>query len=115
MEYTSRSQLARILTEAWIASNGYCLACDSDRILQTAVNTQARDFECPQCGHPYELKSSVRPFGKTIVDGAYTSLMRRIETNSVPSFLLMRYSDTSEVTDLTAVHRSLITSELIHE
>lgn len=115
MDYTSRSQIARVLTESWVASNGYCLACESDCILQTPTNTQARDFECPECGHPYELKSSIRPFGKAIVDGAYSALMHRIETKSVPSFLLMRYSETSVITELMAVHRSLITAELVYE
>ena len=115
MQYTSKSQIARVTTEAWIAHHGYCLACESDRILPTAANTQARDFECERCHHPYELKSSSKPFGRMIVDGAYASMIRRIETNSVSSFLLLRYSQSSEVTDLVAVHRSLITREVIQE
>ena len=113
MEYTSKSQLARVLSESWIAKNGYCLACDSDVILQTTANTQARDFNCPQCAHPYELKSSIKAFGKTIVDGAYASMMRRVNTNSVPSFLLMRYSEESTVADLMAIHHAFITPEII--
>jgi type II restriction enzyme len=113
MTYTSKAQLARILSEGWIAANGYCLACECDLLLQTAANTQARDFECRVCRHPYEVKSSIRPFGRKVVDGAFSSMMRRIESSTVPSFLLLRYSDDGTVTDLTAVHRSLITPELI--
>ena len=113
MVYTSKSQLARVLSESWVAEHGYCLACDSDRLLQTAANTQARDFECEVCRHPYELKSSVRPFGGKIVDGAFASMMRRIESKSVPSFLLLRYSEGQSIVDLTAVHRSLITPEIV--
>ena len=113
--YTSRSQLARVATESWVVSNGYCLACDSDRILQTPTNTHARDFECELCGHPYELKSSCSRFGGKVVDGAYSSMIRRIEDGTVPTVLLLRYSESSEVTDLIAIHRSLITREVIEE
>lgn len=115
MGYTSKSQLARVMSESWMAGNGYCLACESERILPTVANTQARDFECQACGHPYELKSALKPFGRKIVDGAYASMIRRIESKSVPSFLLLRYSQSSTVTDLVAIHRSLITREVIQE
>jgi len=40
-------------------------------------------------------------------------MMRRIETKSVPSFLFLRYSAWNTVTQLTAIHRSLITPEII--
>ncbi len=113
MQLTSKSQMARVFTEGWIADNGYCLACETDRLLQTRANTQARDFECEKCRHPYELKSSIRPFREKVVDGAYASLMRRIETDSVPSFLLLRYTDAQTVVGLTAIHHSLITPEII--
>ena len=115
MSYTSKSQLARVMSESWMATNGYCLACESERILPTAANTQVRDFECQACGHPYELKSALKPFGTKIVDGAYASMMRRIESGSVPSFLLLRYTQSSAITDLVAIHRSLITREVIQE
>jgi type II restriction enzyme len=115
MYYKSKSQLARVTSESWMASNGYCLACESERILPTAANTQARDFECQDCGHPYELKSALRPFGTKIVDGAYVSMIRRIESGSVSSFLLLRYSQSATVTDLVAIHHSLITREVIQE
>jgi len=115
MVYTSKSQIARVMTESWVAENGYCLACDSDCILPTAANTQSRDFECKSCGHPYELKSGLRPFGTRVVDGAYVSMIRRIEAGCVSSFLLLRYSNESAVTDLTAIHHSLITREIIEE
>jgi len=98
-----------------MAEHGYCLACDSDRLIQTDCNTQARDFECAGCGHPYELKSAARPFGNRIVDGAFAALMRRIETGTLPTFLLMRYSAGSVVTDLSAIHKVLITPDLIEK
>lgn len=115
-QYTNNSQLARVFTENWIAQNGYCLACESDRILATKANTKARDFECNRCGHPYELKGSQKAFASTVVDGAYRSMIRRIESNTVASLLLMRYSLATQLpTDLLVVHRSLITREVIQQ
>jgi len=106
--YVSASQRTRVITEAWIGQNGYCLACESDRLTATSANTQSRDFECPHCGHPYELKSSRSPFGTRVVDGAYSSMMRRIQNSTVPSFLLLQYSPSWRVINLTAIHHALI-------
>jgi type II restriction enzyme len=113
MQYTSKSQLARISTESWVAENGYCLACESDRIVATRANTEARDFECSHCGHPYELKSSIRKFGNTLVDGAYDSMMRRLDSNTVASFLLLRHMPPVGVLELLVIHRSLITYDVV--
>jgi len=46
MDYTSKSQLARVFSERWVANYGFCLACESDKLVQTRANTEARDFEC---------------------------------------------------------------------
>lgn len=89
--------MARVETERWVRDNGYCLACDSDELRPTAPNTPARDFECPVCAHPYELKASARPIGSRIVDGAYGSMMTRLRNNTAASFLLMRYSEVTWV------------------
>src|ERR1700721_730437 len=115
MLYTSKSQLARVMTESWITKNGYCLACESERLLPTVANTQARDFECCDCGHPYELKSALNGFGKKVVDGAYASMIRRIESGCVASFLLLRYSGVGAITDLMAIHHTFITREIVEE
>ena len=115
MEYTSNSQRARVLSEFWVANHAYCLACTNESLRQTPANTRARDFECNRCGHPYELKSSIRPFQRKVVDGAYRSMMERIEDGTVASFLLLQYDRHAAVTHLTAIHRSFITPEVIEE
>ena len=111
--YTSASQRARVVTEAWIKHHGYCLACESDKLLPTASNTQARDFECDRCGQPYELKSSSSPFARKVTDGGYASIMRRIQTSTVPSFLLLQYTATWSLASLCAIHHVLITPAAI--
>ena len=111
--YSSASQRARLMSEDWVARNGYCLACDSDRLRQTSTNTQARDFECIICGHPYELKSTLGRFGKQVADGAYSSMMRRIESSTAASFLLLEYSRVWTVSRFFAIHHLLITPSAI--
>lgn len=113
--YSSASQRARVVTEAWIKNYGYCLACESDKLMPTASNTQARDFECNRCGHPYELKSSSSPFARRVTDGAYASMMRRIHSSTVPSFLLMQYTATWNLANLCAIHHTLITPAAIEK
>ncbi len=114
-KYSSASQRARVVTEAWIKSYGYCLACESDKLLPTTSNTQARDFECDRCGHPYELKSSSSPFRQKVTDGAYASMMKRIQTSTVPSFLLLQYTATWNLESLSAIHHVLITPAAIEK
>jgi len=114
-KYSSASQKARVITESWVKQNGYCLACESDRLIPTPANTQARDFECKRCGHPYEVKSAASPFGRRIVDGAYASMMRRIHTSTTPSFLLLQYTQTWSIANMLAVHHALITPSVIEQ
>jgi type II restriction enzyme len=113
--YASASQRARVVTEAWIKHHGYCLACKGDQLVPTSANTQARDFECKHCRHAYELKSAASPFGKRVTDGAYASMMRRISTSTTPSFLLLQYTATWNVTNLWAIHHALITPSAIEQ
>jgi type II restriction enzyme len=113
--YSSNSQRARVVTEAWVLRNGYCLACKSDRLMPTAANTRTKDFVCPKCSHGYELKSKCGAFGSRIADGAFSAMMATIREGRTPSFLLMEYSPTWEVQNLTAVHHSLITQDCIVE
>jgi type II restriction enzyme len=113
--YSSNSQRARVFSEAWVLKNGYCLACNSDSLLQTVANTRSKDFTCPKCSHGYELKSTLGTFGRRIADGAFSAMMATIREGRTPSFLLLEYSPAWEVRDLTALHHSLITRDCIEE
>ena len=113
--YSSNSQRARVFSEAWVLKFGYCLACDSDSLVQTVANTRSKDFTCPKCSHGYELKSTLGTFGRRIADGAFSAMMATIREGRTPSFLLLEYSPAWEVRNLTAVHHSLITQDCIEE
>src|SRR5580698_7855561 len=111
--YSSNSQRARVVSEAWVIRNGYCLACMADSLLPTAPNTRSRDFFCPVCSHGYELKSKQGRFGSRVVDGASSAMSTSIREGRTPTFLLMEFSSGWRVEGLTAVHHSLVTQDCI--
>ena len=112
---SSASQRARVITEAWVAENGYCIACISDRLVPTRANTKARDFECASCTQPYELKSCAGAFSKRITDGAYAPMIARIRDGSVPNLLLLQYGPDWRIRNFWAIHRLLITEAMIEQ
>ena len=111
--YTSRTQQARRITEDWVARNGYCLRCNSDRITPTTANTRSLDFVCERCSHGYELKSKCGMFSTRVLDGAYGSMLQTIKSGKTPTFLLLEYSKAWQIERLRAIHHSLITEHSI--
>jgi type II restriction enzyme len=111
--YRSNSQRARVMSEAWVLKNGYCLACTADSLSPTVANTRTKDFFCPACLHGYELKSKQGPFGSRVVDGAYSSMLATIQGGRTPTLLLLEFSPGWSVEGLTAVHHSLVTQDCI--
>jgi type II restriction enzyme len=113
--YKSLSQRARVLSERWFERNCYCLACDSDRLSRTTANTSATDFLCPACGHRYELKTFQRRPTKSLVDGAYGSLMSRINSRTTPTLCLLERNVDWHVRSLTAIHSSFLIPSVIEK
>ncbi|MGP8175465.1 MAG: DpnI domain-containing protein [Terracidiphilus sp.] len=111
--YTSEAQKSRVLSESWFLSNGYCLACDSDRLTATRANTKATDFICPSCRQSYELKATRHRLGRTIVDGAYEPLMNRILGGSAPTLMVLERNDQWMIDSLTAIHHLFLTPNVI--
>jgi len=89
--YKSASQCARISSESWGASNLYCPCCASNRLAQTPGNTPAIDYRCPRCDAGFQLKCSTKPFGRRLLDGAYTKMRDAIRHGDTPHFFLMSY------------------------
>lgn len=107
--YTSPSQRARVISECWFQSYSYCLACDADSLIRSAPNTIATDFKCPACGHSYELKTFRKRPSKSLIDGAYSSLISRINAGLPPTLCLLERNEAWEINSLTAIHSSLLT------
>ena len=91
-DYRSPRQIIRRLSEDWLAHNGYCPNCGSHPIRPFAKNTKVGDFFCEVCGEQFELKSkSGLSTGKKIPDGAYGSMIARIQAEDNPNFLFLAY------------------------
>lgn len=113
--YRSAPQRARVISERWFSQNCYCLACPSDRLVCTAPNTQAMDFGCDDCGHRYELKTFRRRPAKSLVDGAYSALLARINSGSAPTLCLLERGDGWQIESLTAIHSCFLTSVVVEQ
>lgn len=90
--YSSNSQIARILTENWVKENSYCPNCESSFLSEFENNKPVADFFCTNCSEEYELKSKGgNNIGKKIVDGAYSSMIDRINSANNPNFFFLNY------------------------
>lgn len=90
--YHSGSQIARVVTEKWVADNMFCPRCGRKRIKQFQNNKPVADFYCPSCQNQFELKSKNGSMGRKINDGAYDTMIQRITSNRNPDFFFMSYS-----------------------
>jgi len=111
--YTSGAQKSRIISEGWFKSAGYCLNCLSNRLEPTTAGTIARDYVCPICAQPYELKSSARAHTRIVQDGGYESMLRRIRAAEAPALMLMHYSKQWCVEGLVAIHPVFLTLSVV--
>lgn len=89
--YKSKSQIARVLTEAWVKTNAYCPNCGQDYLNDFANNQPVADFFCNTCQEQFELKSKKGNAGRKIVDGAYRTMIERISSDNNPNFFLLSY------------------------
>ena len=89
--YKSASQKARVLTEAWVDNSVFCPNCGHVDLEKYKHNKPVGDFYCNSCHEDYELKSKKSEFGSKIVDGAYTTMIKRLTSSSNPNFFLLKY------------------------
>lgn len=90
--YTSKSQIARRLTEDWVLRNSYCPNCGEIPLLEFENNRPVADFYCNSCVEEYELKSKSGKISNTITDGAYSSMISRINSENNPNFFFLTYN-----------------------
>ena len=113
--YKSPAQIARVLTESWMKENGYCPNCRCKPIKKAPNNLPVQDFFCPNCNEQFELKSkSGNRAGTTINDGAYQTMIERIQANDNPSFFFLSYRKADySVQQLMLVPKHFMTTEII--
>lgn len=115
--YRSASQQTRRITEAWLGEQGYCVACGAT-LLPHANNHPVGDFYCDACKAQYELKSKRQLRCATptkIVDGAYQSMILKIEAQQQPHFFFLSYTPTWQVQQIFVVPQHYITKEVIEQ
>src|SRR5579859_1473602 len=89
--YKSGAQRARVVSEGWGEQNLYCANCNSPTLTRSGPNTQAVDFDCPECESTFQLKSQSKPFSRRINDAGYEAMRRAIVEGRTPNLLAMHY------------------------
>ena len=89
-DYSSGSQRIRVMTEHWVNRSAFCPNC-GNVLSQFENNKPVADFHCKNCSEEYELKSKNGNVGKKIVDGAYATMIERLESDNNPNFFFLTY------------------------
>lgn len=114
--YHSSSQVARVLTETWVADNMFCPRCGNLHINRFPNNRPVADFYCPKCKNEYELKSKNGRIAHKVNDGAYETMIQRITSNQNPDFFFMSYSkETCCVCDFVFVPKFFFVPDIIEK
>ena len=95
LNYKSKAQQARVVSEAWGRDNLYCVNCQSSFLTPAPNNTAAFDFICPNCALSFQLKSKSSQIGDRIVDAAYGAMMRAILEDRTPNLYALHYNRVS--------------------
>jgi type II restriction enzyme len=113
--YKSASQIARVQTEQWAASNLYYSSCESEEVKGTLANTRAIDFTCPECDHSFQLKSSRKLNEAKVVDAGYKAMVAAIRSDIRPSLFVLHYTPNQNVENLLLVPRIFLTESAIQK
>ncbi len=114
-KYHSNSQIIRVLTESWVNREIYCPNCGTD-VSDYENNRPVADFFCPNCAEEYELKSKKDSIGIKVVDGAYRTMVYRLQSEKNPNFFLLSYNlQNYEVLDFLVVPKHFFIPEIIEK
>jgi type II restriction enzyme len=111
--YSSNSQIARILTENWVKENSYCPCCGNLPLNEFENNRPVADFFCNNCSEEFELKSKNGNLTNTITDGAYSTMIERINSNQNPNFFFLTYTKQWTVNNFLIIPKQFFTTDII--
>ncbi len=89
--YKSKTQIIRIISENWVGVHAFCPCCGNPSIAHFPNNKPVADFYCPICKEEFELKSKSGDISTTVADGAYNTMISRIQSADNPNFFFMSY------------------------
>ncbi|MDO8512957.1 MAG: DpnI domain-containing protein [bacterium] len=114
--YKSQSQRVRVLTEQWVNDSVFCPNCGYLNIDRYPNNQPVADFYCSNCKEDYELKSKQDSVGKKIVDGAYRTMIERLQSSNNPNFFLLYYDlQNFEVQNFLVIPKHFFIPEIIEK
>lgn len=111
--YRSPSQIIRVLSEAWVKNNGYCPNCNAPQLSEFPNGQPVADFYCSSCAEQYELKSKKGMLSHIINDGAYDTMIQRINSNDNPSFFFLTYSKELSVNNFLIIPKHFFKPDMI--
>lgn len=113
--YKSNSQKARVLTEGWVLKEIYCPSCGLP-INEYINNKPVADFYCLKCSEDFELKAKKGKFGRKVSAGAYSQMIKRINSKEKPNFFFMGYEVIhSTISDLFVVPKHFFVNDIIEK
>lgn len=113
--YTNSAQKIRVMSEHWVNRSIFCPNCGSN-LVRFENNQPVADFRCKKCAEEYELKSKIGNLGKKVVDGAYSSMVDRLNANNNPNFFFLTYEkNTFAVRDFLAIPKYFFIAEIIEK
>ncbi len=113
--YKSNSQKIRVITESWVKYEIFCPNCGNN-ISEYENNKPVADFFCSTCSEDYELKSKKNVFGRKIVDGAYSTMIERLKSNSNPNFFFLNYNFTNyEIENFIVIPKHFFIPDIIEK
>lgn len=114
-QYHSTSQKIRVMSENWVENNIFCPCCGNLQILRLANNKPVADFQCENCNSIFELKSKQGKFGKKIVDGAYSTMIKRIASIQNPNLFLLNYLEDFSVVNMLFIPKFFFVPSIIEK
>ncbi|MFZ2844844.1 DpnI domain-containing protein [Psychrobacter sp.] len=112
-DYKSPSQIIRVLSENWVANQSYCPNCNAEPLVEFANGKPVADFYCANCDEQYELKSKKAKLSNIISDGAYDTMIQRINSDNNPSFFFLTYSQEYRVNNFLIIPKQFFKSDMI--
>jgi len=114
-KYNSSSQKIRVLSEKWVNEHIYCPSCGNN-VSKYENNKPVADFYCSKCDEDYELKSKRNKIGKKIVDGAYSTMIKRLQSATNPNFFFLNYDKNSlNVINFMVIPKHFFIPEIIEK
>lgn len=111
--YRSVPQKIRVMSEVWLVENLFCPCCGNSCVEKLKNNSPVADIYCGNCGEIFELKSKRNCIGSKIVDGAYRTMIERINSNVNPHLFVMNYSAYFSVKNLVFIPKFFFTADVI--